>query len=66
MKQVRIEGQLIQEYSLRDREIQLEIEDLLNMVARANLFNWTAPTHDIVRRLMNEVLEFKPVADEEP
>lgn len=65
MKQVRIEGQLIQEYSDLDREIQLDLEDLLNMIARAHNFNWTCPTHDIVRRLMNEVHEFKPVAEEE-
>ena len=60
MKQVRITGNIIPEYSDRSTEIQLDIEDLLNMVARAHFFNWTAPTHDIVRRLMNEVHEFKP------
>lgn len=65
MKQVRIEGQVIREYSLLSSEIQTDLEDLLNMIARAHNFNWTAPTHDIVRRLMNEVAEFEPEGGEE-
>ena len=63
MKQTKVIGQAIREDSARDREIQLDIEDILNMVARAHLFNWTAPTHDIVRRLMNEVSEFQPIGE---
>lgn len=65
MKQIKVIGQAIIEYSERDREIQLDIEDILNMVARAHLFNWTAPTHDIVRRLINEVYEFQPIEEKE-
>ena len=66
MKQIHVEGVTIREYSDRDREIQLDLEDLLNCAAFFYLFNWTAPTHDIVRRLMNEVHEFKPAAEEDP
>lgn len=65
MKQKTIIGQVINESSDRSQEIQLDLEDILNMVARAHLFNWTAPLHDIVRRLMNEVNEFKPLTEEE-
>lgn len=64
MKHVRVEGEMIQEYSDLDREIQQDLEDILNMIARAHNFNWTAPTHDIVRRLMNEVHEFEPKGGE--
>lgn len=64
MKQMQVPGVTIKEYSDRDREIQLDLEDFLNTLARAHFFNWTAPTHDIVRRLMNEVHEFKPAAEE--
>lgn len=66
MKQMRIEGQPIKEYSDLDRQIRLDLKDLLNMIARAHNFNWTAPTHDIVRRLMNEVHEFKPIQEDQP
>ncbi|MBA7603968.1 hypothetical protein ES703_11086 [subsurface metagenome] len=64
MKQMHVPGVIINEHSPRDREIQLDLEDLLNMVARAHYFNWQAPTHDIVRRLMNEVHEFRPAEEE--
>ena len=65
MKQITVIGQAIKDNSERYREIQLDIEDLLNLVARAHLFNWTAPTHDLVRRLMNEVDEFQPIEEKE-
>ena len=65
MKQTQVIGQAILEDSERDQDIQLDIEDLLNIVARAHLFNWTSPTHDIVRRLMNEVNEFQPIKEKE-
>lgn len=60
MKQMQIEGVIIEEYSPRGLEIQLDLEYFLNVLARAHFFNWTSPTHDIVRRLMNEVQEFEP------
>jgi len=66
MRQIQVPGINIPEDSPRDREIQLDLEDVLNSMARAHFFNWTAPTHDIVRRLMNEVREFKPLEGEEP
>lgn len=66
MKQIHVRGDIINEDSVRDREIQLDLEDILNMCARAHLFNWSAPTHDIVRRLMNEVYEFKPIQEDQP
>jgi len=65
MKQIKIIGQAIKEDSERDGDIQRDLEDLLNVLARAYLFNWTAPTHDIVRRLMNEVHEFQPIKEKE-
>ncbi len=60
MKQMQVQGITIPEYSRRSTDIQLHLEDFLNTTARAHFFNWTAPTHDIVRRLMNEVAEFNP------
>lgn len=58
MKQMQIQGQDIDEYSDRSFDIQNDIEELLALAAAAHRFNWTAPLHDIVRRLMNEVNEF--------
>lgn len=60
MKQMHIKGVRIPGHSKRSTEIQLDLEHSLNVLARAHFFNWTAPTHDIVRRLMNEVHEFEP------
>lgn len=60
MKQMQVPGVPIDEHSDRSSEIQLDLEDFLNTLARGHFFNWTAPTHDIVRRLMNEVQEFNP------
>lgn len=65
MKQMHVPGVIINEDSARDREIQLDLEELLNTVAHMYSFNWTAPTHDIVRRLMNEVNEFQPIEEVE-
>ena len=65
MKQMQVTGVAIREHSERSSEIQYDLEDFLNAVARASFFNWTAPTHDIVRRLMNEVAEFEPEGGED-
>lgn len=66
MKQTKIDGKDIQEYTARSNEIQHDLEVLLASYAYVCEFNWTAPLHDIVRRLMNEVHEFKPQDEPEP
>lgn len=65
MKQMQVQSVPIKEHSARDTEIQYDLEDLLNMAARAHFFNWTAPTHDIVRGLMEAVREFEPEGGDE-
>lgn len=65
MNQMKVEGKVIQEYSGRSMEIQNDIEELLAMLAIAHRFNWLGPLHDLVRRLMNEVAEFKPEGGED-
>ncbi|MBA7495658.1 hypothetical protein ES702_06247 [subsurface metagenome] len=64
MNQAPIQGEIIDEYSVRCRQIQYEIEELLALVAAAHHFNWTAPLHDIVRSLMNQVHEFRPIDED--
>lgn len=60
MHQRQVKGEIIEEDSDRSNDIQYDLEELLALAASAYMFNWTAPLHDIVRRLMNEVAEFKP------
>lgn len=66
MIQIKVAGQAIQQDTDRSNEIQYEIEEYLALIAVAYQFNWTAPLHDIVRRLMNEVYEFVPLKEDEP
>lgn len=66
MIQTKVEGQAIQEDTDRSNEIQWTIEEQLAMLGVYFHFNWTAPLHDIVRRLMNEVYEFVPLKEDEP
>lgn len=66
MKQKLLKGQLIQEYTERSIDIQSRIQLMLLIISVNFQFTWTAPLHDIVRRLMNEVHEFKPAAEEDP
>lgn len=66
MIQTKVKGQAIKEDTDRSNEIQYTIEEQLAMLAVYFHFNWTAPLHDIVRRLMNEVYEFVPLKEDEP
>lgn len=66
MIQTKVEGKAIKEATQRSNHIQNEIQDYLALIAPAYRFNWTAPLHDIVRRLMNEVYEFVPLEEDEP
>ncbi len=64
MKQTRTKSTIIKELTYRSTGIQNEIEHfLIRLAARCN-FNWKEPTHDIARRLMNEISEFEPFKEE--
>jgi len=66
MEQILIKSQPIHEHTEHSNDIQSRIQLMLLIISVNFQFTWTAPLHDIVRRLMNEVLEFKPAAEEEP
>lgn len=63
MQQKLIKGETIQEHTFRSNDIQCDMEILLALLAAGHRFNWTGPLHDLVRRLMNEVHEFKPLEE---
>jgi len=65
MKQMQVPGVIIKEYTERSNDIQSRIQLMLLIISVNFQFTWTAPLHDIVRRLMNEVHEFQPAIEEQ-
>ena len=63
MKPMKIQGEIIPEYSDHSNDIQDDIEQLLALVAAAHKFNWKEPLHDLVRSIMNSIYEFRPLDD---
>jgi len=59
-----IKGDIIQEFMILSNEIQYNMEQQLALLAAAHGFTWTVPLYDLARRLMNEIYEFKPAAEE--
>ena len=54
-----MKDEIILEHSERATDIHFYLDNSLRQVAETWEFTWKTPTHDLARRLMNHIMEFK-------